>query len=138
MYVNERRKTQQTKKGNKIMANVKMTEREFLNLVINGDINEDVKAYATEGIAKLDAKNEKRKNTPTKEQLANEGLKSNILELLANSPMVASEVGASLGVSTQKASALCQLLVKEGKVSVADIKVKNKGAVKSYSLVEGE
>lgn len=138
MYVNERRKTQQTKKGNKIMANVKMTEREFLNLVINGNINEDVKAYATEGIAKLDAKNEKRKNTPTKEQLANEGLKSNILELLANSPMVASEVGASLGVSTQKASALCQLLVKEGKLSVADIKVKNKGAVKSYSLVEGE
>ncbi len=41
MYVNERRKTQQTKKGNKIMANVKMTEREFLNLVINGNINED-------------------------------------------------------------------------------------------------
>jgi hypothetical protein len=138
MYVNERRKTQQTKKGINTMANVKMTEREFLNLVINGDINEDVKAYATEGIAKLDAKNEKRKNTPTKEQLANEGLKSNILELLANSPMVASEVGASLGVSTQKASALCQLLVKEGKVSVADIKVKNKGAVKSYSLAEGE
>lgn len=120
------------------MANVKMTEREFLNLVINGNINEDVKAYATEGIAKLDAKNEKRKNTPTKEQLANEGLKSNILELLANSPMVASEVGASLGVSTQKASALCTLLVKEGKVAVADIKVKNKGTVKQYSLVEGE
>ena len=116
----------------------KMTEREFLNLVINGNINEDVKVYATEGIAKLDAKNEKRKNTPTKEQLANEGLKSNILELLANSPMVASEVGASLGVSTQKASALCTLLVKEGKVAVADLKVKNKGTVKQYSLVEGE
>ena len=116
----------------------KMTEREFLNLVINGNINEDVKAYATEGIAKLDAKNEKRKNTPTKEQLANEGLKSNILELLANSPMVASEVGASLGVSTQKASALCTLLGKEGKISVADIKVKNKGTVKQYTLVTSD
>jgi hypothetical protein len=138
MYVNERRKTQQTKKGINTMANVKMTEREFLNLVINGDINEDVKAYATEGIAKLDAKNEKRKNTPTKEQLANEGLKANILALLEGKSMVASDIGASLGVSTQKASALCQLLVKEGKLSVADIKVKNKGAVKSYSLVEGE
>ena len=126
MYVNERRKTQQTKKGNKIMANVKMTEREFLNLVINGDINEDVKAYATEGIAKLDAKNEKRKNTPTKEQVANEGLKADILALLEGKSMVASDIGASLGVSTQKASALCQLLVKEGKLSVADIKVKNK------------
>jgi hypothetical protein len=136
MYVNERRKTQQTKKGNKIMA--KMTEREFLNLVINGDINEDVKAYATEGIAKLDAKNEKRKNTPTKEQVANEGLKTDILALLEGKSMVASDIGASLGVSTQKASALCQLLVKEGKLSVADIKVKNKGAVKSYSLAEGE
>ena len=139
MYVNERRKTQQTKKGINTMANVKMTERDFYNKVIAHEgIPSDIKEYAMEGIAKLDAKNEKRKNTPTKEQLANEGLKENILALLGDKPMVASEVGASLGISTQKASALCQLLVKEGKVSVTDIKVKNKGAVKQYSLVEGE
>jgi hypothetical protein len=121
------------------MANVKMTERDFYNKVIAHEgIPSDIKEYAMEGIAKLDAKNLKRKNTPTKEQVANEGLKTDILALLEGKSMVASDIGASLGVSTQKASALCQLLVKEGKLSVADIKVKNKGAVKSYSLAEGE
>ena len=117
----------------------KMTERDFLNAVINGDINADVIAHANEGIAKLDAKNAKRKVTPTKEQIANEGLKADILVALADKPMVASEVAKVLDVSTQKASALCTLLVKEGKVAVADIKVKNKGTVKQYSLVgEGD
>ena len=121
------------------MTNVKMTERDFYNKVIAHEgIPSDIKEYAMEGIAKLDAKNLKRKNTPTKEQVANEGLKENILALLGDKPMVASEVGVSLGVSTQKASALCTLLVKDGKVAVTDIKVKNKGTVKQYSLVEGE
>ena len=120
------------------MANVKMTERDFLNAVIKGDINADVIAHANEGIAKLDAKNAKRKVTPTKEQVANEALKADILVALADKPMVASEVAQALGVSTQKASALCTLLVKEGKVMVADIKVKNKGSLKQYSLAETE
>lgn len=117
------------------MANVKMTEREFLTKVIAIEgLDKNLVAFATEGIAKLDAKNLKRKNTPTKEQLANEGLKVQVLELIADKPMVASDIGQALGVSTQKASALCQLLVKEGKATVGEVKVKGKGAVKSYSL----
>ena len=56
MYVNERRKTQQTKKGINTMANVKMTERDFYNKVIAHEgIPSDIKEYAMEGIAKLDA-----------------------------------------------------------------------------------
>ncbi len=116
----------------------KLTERDFLNLVLKGELNEDVKAHAVEGLAKLDAKNEKRKTTPTKEQVANEPIKASILELLATAPMVASAVGQALEISTQKASALCGQLVKEGKVAVADIKVKNKGTLKQYSLVVAE
>lgn len=116
-----------------------MTEREFYNAVIKAEgVSAEIKEYAENGIAKLDAKNLKRKNTPTKEQIANEGLKADIVAMLEGKSMVASDIAKALNVSTQKASALCQLLVKEGKLSVADIKVKNKGAVKSYSLVEGE
>ena len=60
-----------------------MTERDFYNKVIAHEgIPSDIKEYAMEGIAKLDAKNLKRKNTPTKEQVANEGLKTDILALL--------------------------------------------------------
>ena len=120
------------------MAN--MTEREFLNkvLAIEG-IDKELSDYASEGIAKLDARNDKRKNTQTKTQKENEGIMTSIVDLLANEgAKVASSIGASLGISTQKASALCKLLVNEGKVTVADVKVKNKGTVKQYSLVEGD
>lgn len=126
-------------KPRKEIKTMAMTEREFYNAVINAEgINPELAEYAKAGIAKLDAKNAKRKNTPTKEQIANEGLKTEILALLSANPMVASDIGKALGVSTQKASALCSLLAKEGKVSVADIKVKNKGTVKQYSLAEGD
>ena len=112
-----------------------MTEREFLTKVMamNG-IAKDVADYAAEGIAKLDARNDKRKNTQTKAQKENEGIMTSILSHLANGSAVASDIGMALGVSTQKASALCGLLVKDGKVTVADVKVKGKGTVKQYSV----
>lgn len=113
----------------------KMTEREFLTAIVNGNVSDEIKAYAEEGIAKLDAKNEKRKNTPTKNQEANAALKARIIELLADGAKVASEIGVALEVSTQKASALLVQLTNEGKVAQAEIKVPKKGAVKSYSLV---
>ena len=117
-----------------------MTEREFLNsvLAIEG-ISDDLKTYATEGIAKLDARNDKRKNTQTKAQKENEGTMKSIVEIItANGKMVASEIGAALGISTQKASALARQLVECGQLSVTDVKVKGKGSVKCYSLAKGE
>jgi len=113
-----------------------MTNREFLNLVINANVSDAVTAYAQAEIAKLDAKNDKRRNTLTKEQQANAELQEGILEILADGSAVASEIATKLGVSTQKASALLQLLVKSGKVTVADLKIKGKGSVKSYTLAE--
>ena len=120
----------------------KMTEREFLTKVIATEgIADELKTYAEEGIAKLDAKNDKRRNTQTKAQKENEGLMAEIVDTItANGKMVASEIADAMGISTQKASALCKLLVDGGKLSVADVRVKNKGTVKQYSLVavEGE
>ena len=116
------------------MAN--MTEREFLTkvLAIEG-LSADLTTYANEGIAKLDARNDKRKNTQTKAQKENEGTMVLILDTITtNGAMVASEIASAVGISTQKASALCKLLVDGGKLAVADVKVKNKGTVKQYSL----
>ena len=116
------------------MAN--MTEREFLTKVLAiNDLSAELAEYANNGIAKLDARNDKRKNTPTKAQKENEGVKTDILNLLAEKPMVASEIGTVLGVTTQKASGVCGLLVKDGKVSVTDVKIKGKGTVKQYALI---
>ena len=113
-----------------------MTNREFFNKVIANEIDNEVVEMAQSLLAKLDEKNAKRKNTETKEQKENKVLMAQICDLLANGGMVASDIGKALGVSTQKASALCTLLVKEGTVNVADIKVKGKGTVKCYSLAE--
>ena len=116
-----------------------MTEREFLTAILAVEgIATDLADYATEGLAKLDARNDKRKNTKTKAQVENEGIMASILEALATAPMVASEIASAVGISTQKASALCKLLVEGGKVTVADVKVKNKGTVKQYTLVPTE
>jgi hypothetical protein len=116
-----------------------MTEREFLTGVLAiENLPENLSTYATEGIAKLDARNDKRKNTQTKAQKENEGVMTAILAHLANGADVASSIGTAVGISTQKASALCKLLADGGKVTVTDIKVKGKGTVKQYALVEPE
>ena len=117
-----------------------MTEREFLTKVIAIEgISKELYDHATEGIAKLDARNDKRKNTQTKVQKENEGVMTSIIDhLAANGPDVASSIGTALGISTQKASALCKLLVDGGKLTVADVKVKGKGTVKQYSIADSD
>ena len=45
-----------------------MTSREFLTTVMNGTINEEVKEMAKTYLANLDAKNEKRKTSPSNVQ----------------------------------------------------------------------
>ena len=113
----------------------KFTNRMALNLIINGNLTDEVKAWAQGEIAKLDAKNDKRKNTKSKEQIANEGVMSSIVEYIkGNGSQVASALASALGISTQKASALCKILVDGGELTVADVKVKGKGTVKCYSL----
>jgi hypothetical protein len=114
-----------------------MTNREFYTAITNNEtLTADLREFASGEIAKLDAKNDKRRNTQTKTQKENEELKLAILDILNEGAKVASDIGSALGVTTQKASALCTLLVKDGKVAVADIKVKSKGTVKQYSLAE--
>lgn len=116
-----------------------MTEREFLKGVTASEgISIDLRGYAATALQKLDARNEKRRNTQTKEQKENEGVKDAILLTLRDGAKVASAIAASVGISTQKASALCKQLVDGGFVTVRDIKVKGKGAVKEYAIVEDE
>lgn len=112
-----------------------MTNREFLNSVINGTIGNLEIAFAQAEIAKLDYRNDKRRNTLTKEQEANVERKALIVEVLNDKPMLASEIATATNLSTQRVSALCKQLVDEGKISVADVKVKGKGVLKQYTVV---
>jgi Fic family protein len=112
-----------------------MTNREFYKAIIGSEVSEEIKAFAQEQIDKLDSKNEKRKNTQTKTQKENEGIKTSIVNLIEeNGSMVASVIATKLNISTQKASALCKQLVEEKELVVTDIKVKNKGTLKQYAI----
>ena len=116
-----------------------MTNREFYKAIIGSEVNEELKAFAQAEIDKLDKKNEKRKNTQTKTQKENEGIKNSIVALLEEKgSMVASVIATELNISTQKASALCKQLVEEKELVVSDIKVKNKGTLKQYSVAPPE
>ena len=109
-------------------------EREFLNAVINGTITAEVIAYATEGIAKLDARNEKRKATLTKAQKENEPIAQAILDALANGGMLGVDLATAIGQTTQKTNGVAGNLVKEGKVVKTKVKVKGKGELTHYAL----
>ena len=118
-----------------------MTQREFFTAIVNASEIEPNEAqweelvkFASEAIAKLDARNAKRASTPSKKSLENEPIKAKIVEFLASGSHLASEIASGCEISTSKASALCRQLVESGSLTVCDVKVKGKGTQKSYSL----
>jgi methylphosphotriester-DNA--protein-cysteine methyltransferase len=108
-----------------------MTNRDFYNAVINANINEEMTSFATEAIAKLDARNAKRANTESKTQIANKPIIEAISRILTDEPMLASKIAELCDISPQKASALVK---KVDGVKVVDVKVKGKGTQKGYFL----
>ena len=131
-----------------------MTNREFFNAIItgtvvlnagketetsypayeDGELIGELKTFAEAAIAKLDKKNEaakgrERKSTTNPE---NEALKAKILEVAEpNTTYTAKAVAETLGVSTQKASALLRALVNDGSLVAVEVK---KNATKEYVL----
>lgn len=112
-----------------------MTNRDFYNAVITANINNELTAFATAEIEKLDKRNDKRRNTLTKEQLANEELKKSIVAFIGSDKRVASEIAVALELSTQKVSALAKQLVESGVLSKSEVAVKGKGKVLAYEVV---
>ena len=113
-----------------------MTQRDFYNAVMAETSNDELKAFASDAIAKLDARNAKRASTPSKKSIENAPIRAHIAGFLEENEgsHVASEIANALGISTQKASALCRQMVTDGVLTVEDVKVKGKGTQKSYTL----
>ena len=112
-----------------------MTNREFFTAIVNSDLSDEMKAFATEAIEKLDARNAKRANTLSKTQKENAPLIAKIATLLTSEPKLASELAKEMGLSTQKVTPLVKAV--EG-VSVCDVKVKGKGTQKGYFIAVAE
>lgn len=105
-----------------------LTQKEFLRCVSLGETSPEVVAFAKALLEKIAA--------PTQAQIENEILCATILSgIKPNTVYLASDIAKALNVSTQKASALCKILVGFNKIRVADYKVKGKGVLKGYSLI---
>lgn len=115
----------------------KMTKREFYTAIMNGEIDEQVKLFASEELEKMDAANEKRRNTLSKKAQENLPLFEKIMnEILDDEPKTATDVATVLEVSVQKANGLLRRLADEGKINKVDVKIKGKGTQKGYTKVE--
>ena len=119
------------------MENTKYGTRQFLNDIIAGNATPEAQEMARTLLERLDAKNEKRRNTPSKAQVANEPLRQQVFAYVAQHPSaLASEVATACELSsTAKASALLRQLVAEGECTVEEVKVKGKGKLKAYTTV---
>lgn len=116
-----------------------MTNREFFVAVSSNAITADVIAHAEAQLAKMDASNAKNRGTESKTYKANIPLFAEVLELLAEKPMLTAEVANAMTseerpISTSKASGLLRTLEKEGKVTSSKVKVKGKGEQTLYTI----
>jgi len=108
-----------------------MTRREFLEMVIEGKVTDEMKDFAHSEITKMNDRNAKRKAKPSNKAIANEAIKEKIVKVLTNEPKTASEIADEVVISVQKCSALLRQI--DG-LNVSEVKVKGRGKVKGYAL----
>ena len=110
-----------------------MTKKEFLTAVAALE-NEELSSFAKEEIEKMEKALEARKSKLSLTQRQNIQYKEIILDNLSEEPQTASTIASVLGVSVQKASALCRQLVAEERVQVVEVAVPKKGKQKGYFI----
>jgi Fic family protein len=89
-----------------------MTTREFLVAVSASELNEELVTKAQELISALDAKNAKRKATPTKDQREAAVRREQVLAFLKeqSEPVTRDTIAGVLGISPAQATAACKAL----------------------------
>ena len=114
----------------------KMTRRERLEAVINGNITEELVEECKAELEKMNASNAARSAKPTARQIENAKVAEDILGFLTSEPMFVDSIVTNLGgdFTRQRVSGILTNLVKEGKVVSEDVKVKGKGKRKAYTL----
>ena len=116
------------------MANEKMTNRQGYTAVIGGKITPEVIAWAQGELAKLDAKNAKRKAAEGEIKAENKPIADAILSKLSATPILSAELAKALELTTQKVNGVAGEMVKLGMISKTKVKVKNKGEQTAYYL----
>ena len=113
-----------------------MNERNYLNAILAiADLSDKMREETLARIAKIDAKNEKRRGVQTKTQKENEPIAQAIVEALADGQKLSVELATAVGCSVNKVNGIALNLVNEGKLTKTKVKVKGKGDMTAYSLV---
>lgn len=116
-----------------------MTNREFYQAIVNGNITDEVIAHANDAIVALDTTNEKRRAKAAEKAVEKEAERAPIREAILNAmtsePMTATSLieAAGVEVKPQAIPSLLKGLVEAGVVVKSDIKVKGKGTQKGYA-----
>lgn len=111
-----------------------MTDREFYSIVAASNLSEEVTAKANELTAKMDARNAKRRATPTKTQVENAPIIEALAAALTADPQLTTTLAATVGASTSKAGALLRQMMATHGVTQVDVKVKGKGTQKGWCI----
>lgn len=117
------------------MAEKKMTQREFLENVINGNLTDEVLDFAADWKKKIEEKNAKRREQPSKTQLENAELAAKIHQfvLAADGAVTTTEIAANFDLSTQKIAPITNAMVKDGRLNETTVKVEGKGKRKAFT-----
>lgn len=117
-----------------------MTNREFfVNVAKCENLPADLREHAQAQVEKMDAANAKNRGKESKTYKENLPLMSEVLVLLAEKPMLTTEIALAMTteerpISNSKASGLLRTLESEGKVAQSKVKVKGKGEQTQWAL----
>lgn len=116
-----------------------MTNREFFVNVGKGIVTEVEMAHAQAQVEKMDAANAKNRGKESKTYKENIPLFAEVLALLAEKPMLTTEVALAMSteerpITNSKASGLLRTLENEGKVTQTKVKVKGKGEQTQWAI----
>jgi len=96
------------------------------SMTFNGQTVVDISNKASELLAALDAKNEKRKGTETKEKKEAEARKLAVLDFFydhQSRPMTRDDIATALGITPAQVSAACKPLLEERTITKAEAKI---------------
>ena len=112
----------------------KFTNRMGFNAIINGKVDATVIEWAKGELAKLDAKNAKRKTAEGEIKADNKPIAEAIVKALEGGQMLSTDLAKFIGQTTQKTNGVAGEMVKNGTLIKTKIKVKGKGELTAYSL----
>ena len=114
-----------------------MTIREFYQAVIEANINDELTTKATELTAALDAHNEKRKGTETKEKKETAERRAAVLAFLQShdGAWTRDQISFEIDMDPAKISGACKGLIDAGLVEKSEVKVEKARKV-AYSAVK--